>query len=432
MDNRLDQTAFPLLEARNVGKLYTRSVQDTRKRLGRMARQSLFGKASSKPQKRSGSGFWAVDSVSFDLHRGSAVGIIGLNGSGKTTMLRMLAGQLLPDAGEIILHGTSAAMIDLQAGFQQSASGRENIFLRSAALGFGRTETRERLDEVIAFSELDEAIDAPLATYSSGMRMRLAFAVMVMVSPDVLLIDEVLAVGDFRFRQKCLAKVREMRERSAFVFVSHSMGDVEKFCDHVIVLHKGRVHFQGAAKEAIEAYEELDHGSVIDVHEGVEAAMGPTIQNSDAITNVTHKWCDANGAPIETVGFNDPFELRVSFRPMFDIRKLIVGVPVWALNAHYTTGLSTQINSDPLDVKAGENVSLRLAVEGGYFNPGNIKSMISILDGPEFLFREMNPNLLVESAPHPTWGAVTVPHRWTRLDRPGSYSEPIRLVKDEL
>lgn len=408
---------LPVLQVKGLGKVYARRSGDMRKKLGALAWRAFWGGRPKQGAKLAGTQFWAVQNVSFDLARGEAIGIIGLNGSGKTTLLRMLAGQIPMDAGEVVVNGTSAAMIDLQAGFQPSASGHENIFLRAAALGFTRRQTQAHLEEIIEFSELGDAIHAPLATYSAGMKMRLAFSIMATVSPDILFIDEVLAVGDFAFRQKCLAKVREMRSRSAFVFVSHSMGDVERFCDHVIVMHKGRVYFEGPPKEAIEVYENIEtRPSPGAANDKLATRMGPVFENQDAIENVEHFWCDLSGNPIEQVAFEQSYGLRIRFRSNVDTRKLIIGVPVWAINTHYTTGLSTQINSFPINVRQGDEVDLILEVQGGHINPGVLKSMLTILDGPEFFFRKENPDLIVLAAPHPTWGAVTVPHKWRRLD----------------
>lgn len=413
----------PILQVVGLGKVYARQNKDMKKKLGEIARRAFWGLKPKPMAEVKGSQFWAVRGVSFELARGEAIGIIGLNGSGKTTLLRMLAGQIPVDQGEIAIHGTSAAMIDLQAGFQSSASGYENIFLRAAALGFTRQKTLTHLEEIIAFSELGEAIKAPLATYSAGMRMRLAFSVMAIVSPDVLLIDEVLAVGDFRFRQKCLAKVREMRDRSAFVFVSHSMGDVSRFCDRVIVMHKGQVYFEGPPDEAIAIYETLDTATAPASESAIQklaSAMGPVFENDAAISHVSSFWCDINGNPIEQIGFAQSFALRIQFQSNIDIRNLIIGVPVWAMNMHYTTGLSTQISSPKFSVRKGDLVELSLDVQGGYINPGTLKSMLTLLDGPEFLFRQPNPDLAIMSAPHPTWGAVTVPHSWRDLSRRAS------------
>lgn len=406
----------PILTADGVAKLYSRRNETTRRRLGATAGRALFGAPPPAIGALRAHEFWAVEDVSFDLQRGEALGIIGLNGSGKTTLLRMLAGQLLPDKGEIRISGSSAAMIDLQAGFQPAASGRENIYLRAAALGFSKEQTSGRIDEIVAFSELAEAIEAPMATYSAGMKMRLAFSVMSTAAPDVLLIDEVLAVGDFRFRQKCLSKIREMRARSAFVFVSHSMTDVERFCDRVIVLHKGRIHFIGPPREAIRIYETLD--SSIAASDGaiaIDKAMGPRFLNEQAISNVRHFWANAKGEPATSFDFADIIRLVVRFDSAIDIRNLIIGVPIWNANAHYTTGLSTQITSEKFEARAGETVSLMMEVDGAVLNPGVLRSMLGIVDGVEFLYRQPNPDLVIKAAPHPTWGAVTLPHRWLRV-----------------
>ena len=148
-----------VLQAKSVGKIYARRRGDTRRRLSKAARRAIFNLSAPKKGKLQKSEFWAVEDVSFELRRGEAIGIIGLNGSGKTTLLRMLAGQILPDAGEISVNGSSASMIDLSAGFQTSASGLENIYLRAAALGFSREETKKHLDEIVAFSELSHALE---------------------------------------------------------------------------------------------------------------------------------------------------------------------------------------------------------------------------------------------------------------------------------
>lgn len=424
------QSSELILQVSNLGKVYARNIGDVRKRLGRAAWRALLCLGREQIKKLRASEFWAVQDVNLELHRGEAVGIIGLNGSGKTTLLRLLAGQIQPDKGQILISGTTAAMIDLQAGFQAQASGRENIFLRAAALGFTRAETQAHLTEIIEFSELDAAIDAPMSTYSAGMRMRLAFSVMATVSPDILFIDEVLAVGDFRFRQKCLAKVRKMRERSAFVFVSHSMNDVAQFCDRVIVMHQGCAHFEGPPDEAIAFYESLEESSSIpSVDQKLAAAMGPVFENESAIGHVEHYWCDSNGNQKEQMPFNEPINLRIKFEANIDVRNLIIGVPVWALNSHYTTGLSTQIGSHRFNVQRGDAVELELQIEGAYFNPGTLKSMLTILDGPEFLYRRENPDLQIQSAPHPTWGAVSVPHRWERLDLHKARSPSLKAVR---
>lgn len=406
-----------VLKATGLYKLYSRKPAALSAHIARMFKAAVLRRPPPQISGLKAQEFWALNDINFELKHGEALGIIGLNGSGKTTLLRILAGQIPPDRGEVWMRGATAAMIDLNAGFQPGASGRENIYLRSAALGFTRREANDRLDEIINFSELGDAIEAPMATYSAGMKMRLAFSVMAIVRPDILFIDEVLAVGDFRFRQKCLAKIAEIRSNCSFVFVSHSMADVARFCDRVIVLRKGNVVFIGPPKEAIEIYENM--GSTEEATQAVtklETSMGETFSNEEAVHGVEHFWCDAGGAPVSKIPFSQSPRLMLRFHASADIRRLIIGVPVWNINGQYTTGMSTQITSDEFVVKAGDEVRLMLEIAPGQINPGQIKSMLGIVDGVRYLYRQPNPELSISGAPHPTYGAVTVPHTWKRLD----------------
>jgi len=405
-----------ILSVQKIGKLYSRRPSDVRRRLSTAAWRAMLNMKAPAINKKRDREFWAVSDVSFELRRGEAIGIIGLNGSGKTTTLRMLAGQVLPDAGRIELTGKSAAMIDLTAGFQRSASGHENIFLRAAALGLNRDQTRQHLDEIVDFCELGPALEAPLVSYSSGMQMRLAFSIMAIVSPDVLLIDEVLAVGDFRFRQKCLGKIREMRARSAFVLVSHSMGDIRNFCDRVLVMHKGNVYFEGTPDEAIRVYEELDSDTPsMTSEQKLITAMGPTFSNESALDFVEHEWVDEQMNKLEQVQFDQAFALRVRLKSNIDLPSITIGIPIWNMNAQYVTGLSTQIESQSFSLKSGTEAEFLLNVEPGMINPGKIKSMLTVLSGAEFFYRFPNPDLIIGPTDHPTWGAITIPHNWVQI-----------------
>ncbi|MEZ5996626.1 MAG: ABC transporter ATP-binding protein [Hyphomonadaceae bacterium] len=355
--------------------------------------------------------FWALRDVSFDLRRGEALGVIGLNGSGKTTLLRILAGQILPDRGEVRVTGATAAMIDLTAGFQPTASGRRNIFLRAAALGFTRREILALQDEIIAFSELGDAIDAPMKTYSSGMKMRLAFSVMAMLQPDILFIDEVLAVGDFRFRQKCLARIREMRARSAFVFVSHAMGDVSRFCDRVIVLHKGEIAFQGSPDDAIAFYKTLEQNS-----EPAKPASKPlipdTVDRPDLVDGLSFAWGDAEGTGKNEIIEGMPVGAKITFNVHYEPRNLIVGVPIYDMEGAVLAGFATDANGVTLRPAAGDRVDLELFVPDSVLNPGRFRVAIGITDGTEFLLMRELPNLIIRPNGRKSWGVASIPHTW--------------------
>jgi len=199
--------------------------------------------------------FPALNEVSFNVPKGSTYGVIGRYGSGKSTALKLVAGITKPTSGTVRVHGRVSALIELGAGFHPEISGRENVYINGIMLGLSRREVQARFDEIVDFAELREFIDAPVKTYSSGMYMRLGFAVAIHVDPDVLLVDEVLAVGDEGFTHKCLDKFGEFRRRGKTVLlVTHSLGLVERFCDEALWLDAGRAREHGDPRRIIDAY----------------------------------------------------------------------------------------------------------------------------------------------------------------------------------
>ena len=199
--------------------------------------------------------FWALDNVSFELRRGECLGLLGKNGAGKTTLLKMLSGLIKPDKGTVSLKGKVGGLIALGAGFNGILTGRENIRTNGAILGYSRKEIEERMNQIIDFAEIHEFIDSPVNTYSSGMNVRLGFAIAVILSkPDVLLLDEVLAVGDIGFTIKCLNAVREMMKNSAVIFVSHNMQFISRFCTQTILFEKGKMIGKYETSEGIHKF----------------------------------------------------------------------------------------------------------------------------------------------------------------------------------
>ena len=201
--------------------------------------------------------FWALEDVSFEVNRGESVGLIGLNGSGKSTMLKIIARVLKPTKGSVEVKGSVAPLIELGAGFDFDLTGMENIYLNGALLGRSRKMMDEVLEDIIEFSELREFMDVPMKNYSSGMLSRLAFAIATSGKADILIVDEVLAVGDFRFQQKCMDRIRKMMEEGTTVlFVSHSIEQVEELCDRVVWLKSGHLNMQGDAGEVCAVYKQ--------------------------------------------------------------------------------------------------------------------------------------------------------------------------------
>lgn len=201
--------------------------------------------------------FWALKDINFSLNKGDRLGILGLNGAGKSTLLKVIAGVLKATEGTVTTKGKIAPLLELGAGFDLQYTGRENIYLYGAVLGFSKKFLDEKLDEIIEFSELGRFIDVPVKNYSSGMKARLGFSVATLVEPDILILDEVLSVGDAKFRRKSEKKVLDMFEKGATVlFVSHSLAQVQRLCDKAILLEKGRIIAQGSIDEVSKIYEE--------------------------------------------------------------------------------------------------------------------------------------------------------------------------------
>ncbi len=198
---------------------------------------------------------WALRDVSVDVAPGEAVGLIGRNGSGKSTLLRLVAGIIRPTSGAIAVGGRIGSLLELGAGFHPDFSGRENVFLNGSMYGLRRAEIRERFDEIVSFAELDDSIDRPVRTYSSGMYMRLGFAIAAHLDADVLLLDEVFAVGDEAFQRRCFGKIFEFKQRGGtIVFVSHDATQVERLCERAVLLRDGRKEFDGPTHEAVVHY----------------------------------------------------------------------------------------------------------------------------------------------------------------------------------
>jgi ABC-type polysaccharide/polyol phosphate transport system ATPase subunit len=226
-------------------------------------RQEAAGDGSRHPfvrklmgLRRRAEDFWAVRDVSFEVRRGEALGIIGHNGAGKSTILKLLSNITTPTGGEITINGRLAALIEVGSGFHPELTGRENIYLNGSILGMRRREITRKLDNIVDFAGVRQFIDTPVKRYSSGMYVRLGFSIAAFLDPDILLLDEVLAVGDAAFQSKCLQRISELKQSgTTIVFISHDLGAVERLCDRVILVERGAVVASGAAREVIAEYQ---------------------------------------------------------------------------------------------------------------------------------------------------------------------------------
>jgi len=272
----------PAIEVAEVSKRYCRSLKKSLWYGLRDMGNELTGRGQQADRLRPAE-FWALRDVSFGVKRGESVGLVGHNGAGKTTLLKLINGLVKPSSGMIKVRGSVRALIALGAGFNPVLTGRENIRVASALLGFSERETRDRFDEIVAFSELEEFIDTPVQSYSSGMLARLGFAVAVHTRPDILLVDEVLAVGDLRFGMKCFQKIGSFRaEGGSILLVSHNPYTIRTNCDRVVWLEHGRVREIGDVNDVCDAYE---------LEMGRESGLSLQHQYTDGTIRVSEMEC---------------------------------------------------------------------------------------------------------------------------------------------
>lgn len=238
----------PMIEVNNVSLCY-RMIKDRVSSMKEYLVQLLSGKVKYEE-------FWALRNVSFQIQKGEVLGIIGHNGAGKSSILKVISGIIKPTEGSTLLQGTVVPMLELGSGFDFDLTGRENIFLNGAILGYNEEFLKAKYDEIVEFSELGQFIDVPLRNYSSGMVMRIAFSIATVVVPDILIVDEILAVGDSEFQAKSKARMLELMSGGTTVlFVSHSLGQIREMCDRVLWLEHGEMKMIGATQEVCDAYE---------------------------------------------------------------------------------------------------------------------------------------------------------------------------------
>lgn len=249
-DESIEKAMGYAVEVHQVSKMYSQSVG---RGLLRERLAAIFRGAPAHP-------FYALRDVSFRVRAGDSLGILGANGAGKSTLLSIISGIRYPDTGSVKVNGSVAALLELGSGFHFDLTGRENVTLNASLLGLSRKQVAERFDDIVAFSELEDFIDEPLRTYSTGMVMRLAFSVAVNTNPDILIIDEVLAVGDQRFQTKCIKKIYELKAAGhTLICVSHSGSLIETLCDTAVLLDHGRVVTQGMVRDVVHVYETRGH-----------------------------------------------------------------------------------------------------------------------------------------------------------------------------
>jgi ABC-type polysaccharide/polyol phosphate transport system ATPase subunit len=302
-------------------------------------------------RKKLSSEFWALKNINISIDKGKTVGFIGRNGSGKSTLLKLISRIIYPDGGSIAAHGKISTLIEVGAGFHPELTGRENVYINASILGLSRAEVNRKFKDIVNFSGLEDFIDNPVKTYSSGMFVRLGFSVVINIDPDILLVDEVLAVGDESFQKKCIKKINELKKaQKTIVFVSHDLASVEELCDEVYLLHNGRMIKQGKPIDVISEYHRLLMGSSdLQVREG-EAV----VQDTAMVSNGKNRWgskeieitslvfLDKNGKETDLITTGEAFRVRINYEAHSKIDRPVFGIAIYSDIGVHITGPNTK------------------------------------------------------------------------------------------
>lgn len=417
---------MPIIEIKNIGKCYN----ITGRRRGYVALRDIISENLKHPlvalvnmgKTVLGTNrmetFWALRNINLTVEKGEAVGIIGANGAGKSTLLKILSQITPPTEGEITLHGRVASLLEVGTGFHPELSGRENVFLNGAILGMTRKEIAKKFDDIVAFSGIGDFIDTPVKRYSTGMYVRLAFSIAAHIEPDILLVDEVLAVGDAEFQKKCLGKMEEVTGKAGrtILFVSHNMSAVEKLCPKSILLGKGRIIMAGETRKVIEHYLKYEYEKNAEHEKLFPLAIkdivihGFRISQKNSLT--MHLDCDA------------PFEIEIDFETLTDLTLFRAGIYVKnALGDVLVRSFTTDWRPELETIKKGRHKAVlqfpeRLLTPGNYFialsvsRYGMINYLVkhniekAVTVGPSAYFNQAHPTENTEAK-------ILIKNEWT-------------------
>ena len=413
------------IELVNVSKIYRRYAGKQFATL-----KSALLKRSILRDLQPNEAFRALNDVSFSVARGSTVGVIGRNGSGKSTVLKLVAGITKPTSGSVRVDGRISALIELGAGFHPEISGRENVFINGIMLGLSKREVEERFDDIVDFAELREFIDAPVKTYSSGMYMRLGFAVAIHVDPEVLLVDEVLAVGDEAFTHKCLDKFGEFHRRGkTILIVTHSLGLVERLCDHAVWLDGGEKQADGDPKRVIGAYltavEQTEKQQMAATTAKAVQSAAPAAPVGDMFQAAEGRWgsreveiisvalLGPGNEPSFLFHTGDSVSIRLGVQCSQPISDFVFGISVFNADGVCCFGTNTDIEAMTSDRIDGQG-DVTFVIEHLDLVEGTYKLDVAVhrRDGAPYDYHRLLYTFRVKSRTHDV-GIFRPRHRWT-------------------
>jgi lipopolysaccharide transport system ATP-binding protein len=360
----------PIITVKNIGKRYTISHQGNKR--ANTLRDEMEGWFKNLTRKRlkeelpSKEEFWALKDVSFDIEPGDRVGIIGRNGAGKSTLLKILSRITEPTTGEIRIKGRVASLLEVGTGFHPELSGRENVYLNGAILGMSRVEIKKKFDEIVAFSEVEKFLDTPVKRYSSGMYVRLAFAVAAHLEPEILIVDEVLSVGDAQFQKKSLGKMEEVgKEGRTVLFVSHNMGAVQSLCSRAVVLNQGCILFDGEANKGIEFYNSICSNAITQAQ--IEDYNHTIVINKCRVSTIE----DTEILSGSNIPIGNRIKIFINFLAKVEIRSLSFSIDIVNSNGELFSHLTNEDGQLSIDsLQKGTSTILEITTAAICFIPG--------------------------------------------------------------
>ena len=384
-----------LIKVNGISKKFCRSLKKSlwygMKDLGReITGRHHVGEGELRPDE-----FWAVKDVSFELKRGECLGLIGRNGAGKTTLLKILNGLIRPDSGRVEMQGRIGALIALGAGFNPILSGRENIYINASILGLSKREIDEKIDEIIDFSEIRDFIDMPVQNYSSGMSVRLGFSIATTLNSDILILDEILAVGDAAFRAKCYRKLSESMDNSAVILVSHSMEQIGQVCSRVILMNYGEKIFDGHVNDGIVAYTNKNIPSKSERNKIVELAECISISQDIQYSRI--------------IGHGDIMKVKLRLLFKREIISPDVKVTIFDLNGSVVAEAYSKHNNHHQYILNG-TIDINANIGPLHLKSGNYSASIAILERKNNNHLYWGVHVVEFKANGPEFGAsVTIP-----------------------
>lgn len=404
------------IEAKNVTKMY-KLYNNPRDR---------FKETFSPSKKKYYNEFYALKDISFEIFKGETVGIVGRNGSGKSTLLKILTGVLNSTEGNITVNGKISALLELGAGFNMEYTGIENIYLNGTIMGISKKEMDKKLDEIISFADIGEHINQPVKTYSSGMFVRLAFAVAINVEPDILIVDEALAVGDTRFQLKCMDKFVEFMERGKTVlFVSHDINSIKRFCKRCIWINNGKLIMDGKTDEVTDHYldflkSELPIEEYLECKNNPKAALdrdekddngssGPEIAEFLSLTLY-----DKDNNEIDEITHGEDVKVRIEYNVAdTNVNEPVIGLAIRSVDNKYICGLNTLLDNVSVNWESGKNVC-ELVYEKFNLTGGNYYFDVAIFDRTATVpidYRSKAKSFFVKMG-YIAEGVVVLNHHW--------------------